>query len=137
MAQPYSASTLLQDATMAPDSTLAPMKPSYGRCSGMRMRTSFSSDTHTAIEMDLDPMQLINLGSVSNHVTEDTRASYVILEALEHSYAVERRVVEYDTQAAIDHVQAVNHPAADFLIQHLSGELQADWSASFQSGKSE
>ncbi len=88
----------------------------------------FVGHTHASIETELDTMRIVNLGSVSNHTSEDTRSSYVILDANATGHKVERRFVEYDNQAAIDHVRAVNHPAADFIIRHLSGEFTADWS---------
>lgn len=88
----------------------------------------FVGHTHQPIERDLDTMRLVNLGSVSNHVSPDTRASYILLEASSEGHTVERRMVAYDTQAAIDHVRSVRHPAADFIIKHLSGEFTPDLS---------
>ena len=88
----------------------------------------FVGHTHQAIERDLGSLQLVNLGSVSNHTSPEVRASYIILEATSDGHTVERRLVEYDNQAAIDQVNAVHHPAADFLIRHLSGEFTGNWS---------
>jgi predicted phosphodiesterase len=97
----------------------------------------FVGHTHAAIEADIGTLRVVNLGSVSNHSSEDVRSSYVILNASADSHSVERRFVDYNHQAAIDHVRSVNHPAADFIIRHLSGEFTADWSnwTSFTSSK--
>jgi predicted phosphodiesterase len=89
----------------------------------------FVGHTHQAIERDLGSIQLVNLGSVSNHTSPDTRSSYIILEATAEGHTVERRLVEYDNQAAIDHVRAVHHPAADYLIPHLAGEVERAWTS--------
>lgn len=88
----------------------------------------FVGHTHAPIEADFGTMRVVNLGSVSNHLSADTRASYVILDARDDGHDIERRFVEYDTEAAIAHVRAVHHPAADFIIRHLSGEFTADHS---------
>ena len=89
----------------------------------------FVGHTHQAIERDLGTMKLVNLGSVSNHTSPDTRSSYVILEATSESHSYERRLVEYDNQAAIDQLHRVRHPATDFIAQHLSGEVTANWTS--------
>ena len=73
-------------------------------------------------------MRVVNLGSVSNHTSQDTRSSYIILDVSATGHTVERRLVEYDNQMAIDHVRAVNHPSADFIIGHLAGDFTANWS---------
>lgn len=88
----------------------------------------FVGHTHAPIETDLGTVRLYNLGSVSNPISEDTRASYLLLTADAAGYSVERRRVTYDTESAIAHLNAVHHPAAGFITRHLSGSFTADWS---------
>lgn len=82
----------------------------------------FVDHTQALIVTELGAVQLYNLGCVSNHITNDTRSSYLLLTADTTGDSVERRLVKYDNKAAIAHLHVVNHPATDFISRHLNGE---------------
>jgi hypothetical protein len=82
----------------------------------------FVDHTQALIVTELGAVQLYNLNCVSNHITNDTRSSYLLLTADTTEDSVERRLVKYDNKAAIAHLHVVNHPATDFISRHLNGE---------------
>jgi hypothetical protein len=93
------------------------------------METVPTAPTADVIDFaDIGTVRLYNLGCVSNHITNDARASYLLLTADTTGYSVERRLVAYDNQAAIAHLHAVHHPAEEFISRHLAGEYTADMS---------
>lgn len=89
--------------------------------------------THCAVEKKLGPLNLVNLGCVSNPVPPDLRASYIICHADTDSHRVERRRVSYDLDAAIEAVTRCHHPAGNFIISHYKGEFLPDWGSWKQS----
>jgi hypothetical protein len=68
-------------------------------------------------------VRAVNLGSVSNPVAPDLRASYVVIDAGDDGYALEHRRVPYDCEAVIAALEALNHPGRDWLIKHHRGEV--------------
>jgi hypothetical protein len=68
--------------------------------------------------------RLVNVGSISNPLPPDLRASYVMLSAAADGYELEHRRVDYDHDAVIAELRRLRHPAARYIIQHLSGGLQ-------------
>lgn len=78
--------------------------------------------THQPLERIVGGIRVVNLGSLSNPVTSDRRASYVLLDANNGGYIVQPRRVEYDWQAVVAAIRAVRHPAADFLIHNWNRE---------------
>lgn len=83
--------------------------------------------THWALERRLDGMHLVNVGSVSNPLPPDLRASYVILEVDESGYRVDFRRADYNREAVIDVLNRIRHPGRDFIIQGLRGERLPPW----------
>jgi predicted phosphodiesterase len=80
---------------------------------------------HQTLDVRVGRHHLVNLGSVSNPLAPDLRASYVIVEAGQHSYEVSHHRVDYDRQAVIDEMQRLRHPGARYVISHLRGERPA------------
>jgi predicted phosphodiesterase len=87
----------------------------------------FVGHTHVPLDRTSGGVRVVNLGSVSNPVTADLRASYVLLDAMESGYHVERRRVEYDRAAAIAALEASGNPSAAFIAVFLRGERRAPW----------
>src|SRR5258708_6159379 len=52
--------------------------------------------THRPFDQMIGTVRAVNLGSVSNPVAPDLRASYVMIEADERGYQLEHRRVQYD-----------------------------------------
>ncbi|MCB0083675.1 MAG: metallophosphoesterase family protein [Caldilineaceae bacterium] len=83
--------------------------------------------THWAMQLVHNDIYLVNLGSVSNPVQEDWRASYVLLEADEAGYQLEIRKVDYDHGVVISQLVAQKHPALDTIRGFLSGQRRPFW----------
>lgn len=71
--------------------------------------------THAPMERTVDGVRVVNLGSVSNPVTDDKRAMWTLLEADSDGYRLERRFVEYDQEQVIRNLAAVRHPLAEMI----------------------
>jgi hypothetical protein len=79
------------------------------------------------MELVIDGLHIVNLGSVSNPVPPDLRASYVILNATPSGYQVEFRRVAYNCEAVVDAVHRMKHPAAAHITRLMRGEHQFAW----------
>jgi predicted phosphodiesterase len=79
--------------------------------------------THRPFDRMVGTVRAVNLGSVSNPVAGDLRASYVFVEADEHGYALDHRRVAYDCEAVISALEALNHPGRQWLTAHHRGEV--------------
>ena len=67
-------------------------------------------------------LRAINLGSVSNPITPDLRASYVLVADDAHGHALTRRRVAYDHDEVLARIAKSSHPQADFLASFQRGE---------------
>src|SRR6266545_2978836 len=73
--------------------------------------------THWPLERRIGGKRIVNLGSISNPLPPDLRASYIILEADASGYTIAYRRVEYDREAVIAAVQVMQHPGAGFIVR--------------------
>jgi predicted phosphodiesterase len=87
----------------------------------------FVGHTHWPLEMHFNGVHLVNVGSVSNPMTSDLRASYNILDGGEQGYIIKQRRVAYDRQAVIAELERVRHPAAYYIIEFMLGKHQHSW----------
>jgi predicted phosphodiesterase len=78
--------------------------------------------THQPTDRRIGTQRAINLGSVSNPITTDLRASYVVVHADSHSHRVEHRRVSYDHEAVLARIARCGHPAAEFLSEFQRGD---------------
>ena len=83
--------------------------------------------THVPLDRSVGGVRVVNLGSVSNPVTADLRATYVLLEATSSGYQLHFRRVAYDRDAVIAAVQRSRHPSSAFLIRFMRGEIRSRW----------
>ena len=83
--------------------------------------------THVPLDRSVDGVRVFNLGSVSNPFRERLEASYAILEANDIGHTLQLRYVDYDREAAIEALQRVKHPAAEFLARFIRGEMTPPW----------
>jgi hypothetical protein len=67
-------------------------------------------------------VRAVNLGSLSNPIVDDLRASYLIVRSDRHGHAVEHHRVPYDHDACLDAVARSGHPAADYITSFQRGE---------------
>lgn len=82
----------------------------------------FAGHTHQPTDRVVAGMRAVNLGSVSNRITDDLRASYVVLHADRHGHAVEHRRVGYDHEAFLISVRESGHPGSDYIATFQRGE---------------
>lgn len=78
--------------------------------------------THRPTDRRVDTLHAINLGSVSNPITDDLRASYVIIHADRQGHKVEHRRVGYDHAAVLERIARSGHPSAEYLASFQRGE---------------
>jgi predicted phosphodiesterase len=83
--------------------------------------------THWPLERCIEGKRIVNVGSISNPLPPDLRATYIILEADASGYTTADRRVEYDREAVIAAVQAMQHPGAGFIVKRLRGQYQPWW----------
>jgi predicted phosphodiesterase len=82
----------------------------------------FGGHTHQPMDRRIGTQRAINLGSVSNPITTDLRASYVVVHADSHAHRVEHRRVAYDHEAVLGRIARCGHPAAEFLSEFQRGQ---------------
>ena len=78
--------------------------------------------THQPTDRRIGDIRAVNLGSVSNPITDDLRASYAILHADRHQHTIEHRRVAYDRDAFLRTVARSGHPSADYIASFQRGE---------------
>jgi predicted phosphodiesterase len=78
--------------------------------------------THQATDRQIGDVRVLNGGSVSNPVTDDRRATYLILHADEAGHRVEHRRVAYDHDAFLARVATCGHPEHDYIASYQRGD---------------
>ena len=82
----------------------------------------FAGHTHQPTDRVVGRVRAVNLGSVSNPITDDLRASYAVLHSDRHGHAIEHRRVAYDRDGFLDAIARSGHPSADFIASFQRGE---------------
>jgi predicted phosphodiesterase len=78
--------------------------------------------THQPTDRRVGTVRAVNGGSLSNPVTDDLRASYVIVHADRHGHHVEHRRIAYDTEEFLRRLRSSGHPEQDFIESFQRGE---------------
>jgi predicted phosphodiesterase len=78
--------------------------------------------THQPTDRHLGPTRAINLGSVSNPITADLRATYVLIESDRYGHRIAHRHVSYDHDAVLERVRRSGHPQSDYIASFQRGE---------------
>ena len=78
--------------------------------------------THVPTDRRVHDIRAVNLGSVSNPITEDLRASYVTIHADRHGHHIEHRRVDYDRDELLRVIAASGHPEAGYISSFQLGE---------------
>lgn len=102
-------------------------KELQGLLKGCDANLIFVGHTHWPLEIKFKGTHLINIGSVSNPLSPDLRASYAILDGDKKGYRIEQRRVAYDRQAVISELERVRHPTRNYIIQFMLGKHQHSW----------
>jgi len=78
--------------------------------------------THQATDRRVGVTRAVNLGSVSNPVTTDLRATYVVVDSDRHGHHLSHRRVAYDHDEVVRRIARSDHPEADYLASFQRGE---------------
>ena len=78
--------------------------------------------THQPTDRRVGPSRAVNLGSVSNPITSDLRATYVIVDGDRHGHRIAHRRVAYDHDAVLERVKRSGHPERDYISSFQRGE---------------
>jgi predicted phosphodiesterase len=78
--------------------------------------------THQPTDRRVAGIRAVNGGSVSNPITDDLRAGYVIIDADRHGHRLEHRRVEYDRDAFLRALQRSGHPEREYIASFQRGE---------------
>ncbi len=83
----------------------------------------FVGHTHFPLDVLVSGKRVINVGCVSNPIQPDLRASYVRLTAEKAGYEIQFQRVDYDREAVITALEEIHHPAAEYIVKHMRGEI--------------
>jgi putative phosphoesterase len=78
--------------------------------------------THQPTDRVVGDIRAVNGGSVSNPITDDLRASYVIVHSDRHEHGLEHRRVSYDRDAFLERLRRSGHPEQDYIRSFQLGE---------------
>jgi predicted phosphodiesterase len=78
--------------------------------------------THQATDRRLGRRRAVNLGSVSNPITSDLRATYVVIDDDPAGHVLTHRRVTYDHDAVLAKLERSSHPEARYLASFQLGE---------------
>jgi predicted phosphodiesterase len=78
--------------------------------------------THRPTDRRIGPIRAVNLGSVSNPITSDLRATYVVIDSDRHDHRVAHRRAAYDHDAVLERLERSDHPEASYIAAFQRGE---------------
>ena len=78
--------------------------------------------THQPTDRQVGHVRAVNGGSVSNPITDDLRASYVVIHGDRHEHRIEHRRVAYDTDSFLRSLAGSGHPEHDYIASFQRGE---------------
>jgi predicted phosphodiesterase len=78
--------------------------------------------THRPTDRTVGAQRAVNLGSVSNPITGDLRASYVLVVDDAHGHSLTHRRVAYDHDEVLARIGKSSHPQAEYLASFQRGE---------------
>jgi diadenosine tetraphosphatase ApaH/serine/threonine PP2A family protein phosphatase len=78
--------------------------------------------THRPTDRWIGDVRAVNLGSVGNPMTDDLRASYVVIHADGGGHRIEHRRVAYDHDELLRRLARSGHPEEDYIASFQRGE---------------
>jgi predicted phosphodiesterase len=78
--------------------------------------------THRATDRRVGEHRAVNLGSVSNPITSDLRASYVVIDHDRDGHHLQHRRIAYDHDAVLARLARSSHPEAHYIASFQRGE---------------
>jgi predicted phosphodiesterase len=144
----------LEQRTTLPDGTrLLGVHVSPGTTAGAGIRPSLSDDdlrslltgceadlvcvghTHCPLRVQVDGVDLVNVGGVSNPVLPDLLARYDLVDADQGGYRVQHRAVDYDQEAVIAAAYDVRYPGAEYVEKYIRVAFQSGWADARAAGE--
>ncbi len=80
--------------------------------------------THQPTDRRVGNVRVVNLGSVSNPITTDLRATYVIIDADQHGYRLTHQRVAYDHGVVVGRLRRSSHPQAEYIAEFKHGKQE-------------
>jgi predicted phosphodiesterase len=108
---------------LRPDYPTSELEERFGGCDADLVCVGH---THWPMNAQIGDTHVINLGSVSNPLTPDGRAWYVLLDADEDSYSIRHRRVAYNHAAVYAGIETMRYPAGEYIASFLRGERGTD-----------
>ena len=78
--------------------------------------------THQPTNRRVGATRAVNLGSVSNPMTFDLRATYVVIDSDRHGHRIRHRRVAYDHDAVVARCRRSDHPEREYIAAFQRGE---------------
>jgi predicted phosphodiesterase len=78
--------------------------------------------THQPTNRRVGATRAVNLGSVSNPMTFDLRATYVVIDSDRHGHRIRHRRVAYDHDAVVARCRQSDHPEREYIAGFQRGE---------------
>jgi len=78
--------------------------------------------THQATDRRIGDRRAVNLGSVSNPITSDLRATYVVVNDDRHGHELVHRRVAYDHEEVLARLRRSSHPEAHYIAEFQQGK---------------
>ena len=78
--------------------------------------------THQATDRRIGDRRAVNLGSVSNPITSNLSATYVIVNDDRHGHQLAHQRVGYDHDAVLERLGRSSHPQADYIASFQHGK---------------
>lgn len=72
-------------------------------------------------------LRVVNVGSVSNPIVPDLRASYALLDVHPSGHEIRLRSVPYDVGAVLAAIDRSQHPSTAFIRSYFLGERRPPW----------
>jgi predicted phosphodiesterase len=104
---------------ITPDRPLAEIRADLA---GADAEVVLGGHTHRPTDRVVGDVRAVNVGSVSNPITEDLRASYAVVHGDRHGHRLEHHRVAYDREAFLRRVRASGHPQHDYIASFQRGE---------------
>jgi predicted phosphodiesterase len=92
-----------------------------GMLAGAAADVVCAGHTHQPTDRDVGDRRAINLGSVSNPITADLRATYVVVHDDRRGHRLMHRRVAYDHDEVLARIRRSSHPEADFIADFQRG----------------
>lgn len=91
------------------------------RLAGCDADVVFAGHTHWPVDRSVGTTRAVNLGSVSNPLASDLRASFVMVDADQDGHTIQHVRVDYDHDAVVAALEAQGHPGRPWLIAKQRG----------------